>query len=159
MTNVLLIDADALRRNLTNAFGQGDRPGLLQVLADPKIDVEDVILQTEIPSFQFIPVGQTQENSTELLGGRRMAQLLSSLDDSETVVLIDSPPLLLTSEARVLADQVHHTLIVVEAGRSTATHIESALKMFDDVESTVSFVLNKAPASEAMPGKGYQYDY
>lgn len=159
ITNVLLIDADPLRRNLTKALGQENSPGLLQVLADPDLEIDDVTLQTDIQSFRFIPAGQLQDNSTELLGGRRMAELLGSLDDPETVVLMDSPPLLLTSEGRVLADRVHHTLIVVEAGRSTFANIDAVLKALDEVESTISFVLNKASASEALPEKGYYYNY
>ena len=85
--------------------------------------------------------------------------MLRSLDDPDTVVLMDSPPLLITSEGRVLADKVHHTVVVVEAGRSTAAHIEAALKLLDNVESTISFVLNKAPSSESLPEDGYYKNY
>ena len=42
-------------------------------------------------------------------------------------------------------------LVVVEAGRSTAANIESVLTMLNEYESTVSFILNKAPASESLP--------
>jgi receptor protein-tyrosine kinase len=159
LTNVLLIDADPLRRNLTTALGQDDGPGFLQVLDDPDMQIDAVTMQTDIPGFRFVPAGQLQENATELLGGRRMTEILSSLNDPDTVVLLDSPPLLLTSESRVLADKVDHTLIVVEAGRSTATNIGAVLNVLKEVESTVSFVLNKAPASEALPEKGYHYNY
>jgi len=158
MAKVLLIDGDPMRRNLSNALGQGNSPGLLQVLADTDSDVDDVTLDTDVPSLRFIPAGHMTDNVTELLGGRRMGDVLRSLDDPDTVVLIDSPPLLITSEGRVLADKVHHTVVVVEAGRSTAAHIDAALKLLDDIESTISFVLNKTPASEYLSKQGY-YNY
>ena len=88
-----------------------------------------------------------------------MGDVLGSMNDPDTVVLIDSPPLLITSEGRVLADKVHHTVVVVEAGRSTAAHIDAALKLLDDADSTISFVLNKAPASESLPEQGYYNNY
>jgi MinD-like ATPase involved in chromosome partitioning or flagellar assembly len=159
ITNVLLIDADPLRRNLSNSLGQGGSPGFLQALANPNMDIDTVTLQTDFPSLRFIPAGQIQENAPELLGRRRIAEVLGSLGDPDTVVLLDSPPLLLTSESRVLADKVDHTLIVVEAGRSTSANIDSALNVLKDAESTISFVLNKAPAFESPSEKGYYYNY
>lgn len=140
-------------------LSQENSSGLLEFLANPDMGIDTVTLQTDIPSFQFIPAGQLHKNATELLSGKRMAELLESLDDPETLVLIDSPPLLVTSEGRVLAEKTHHTLLVIEAGRSTAAHISTVLKFLDEVESTISFVLNKVSVPEARPAKGHYYNY
>ncbi|MFW2405597.1 MAG: CpsD/CapB family tyrosine-protein kinase [Gammaproteobacteria bacterium] len=162
MMKVFLIDGDPLRRNLTMALSMQDQPGLLEVLQDPSMLLEDVALQTDLPSLRFIPAGQPRPNSTELLSSRRMVEALKALDDPDTIVLLDSPPMLLTAEARVLAEQVDHTLVVVEAGSTSVANVDAVLKLLKEAEANVSFILNKAPHSSkerdaAYYGYGYGY--
>jgi hypothetical protein len=65
--------------------------------------------------------------------------------------------LLLTSEGRVLADHVHHALIVVESGKSTAAEVAQALQLLEGTPATVSMVLNKTPVRTNLRDKDYYY--
>jgi protein-tyrosine kinase len=164
MMNVILIDADPLRRNLTVALGQEDRPGLLELLVDSDVEPASMTLKTDVPSLRFLPAGQPLDNSTELLASKRLIEIMDALDDPDTLVLLDSPPVLVTAEARVLAERIKHTVVVVEAGRTTVSDVASVLKMLDEVNSSISFVLNKAPTSGSGRQAGYyhyghQYGY
>jgi len=158
LIRVVLIDGDPLRRNLTTALGMEDQPGLMELLVDPDGNPDQFALATEFPSLQFIPAGQPREDSTELLAGRRLGAVLDSIDDPDTVILLDSPPLLLTAEARVLVERANHTLVVVEAGRTSVSDMASVFKLIGEATSNVSLVLNKAPHSKTSRDAGY-YGY
>lgn len=145
MTDVLLIDADPVRHTLSSTLGCEHRTGLLELLADEQIRAADVTLQTEFPSLRFLPAGESRPDATELLASPRMGKLLRSFRDANLVVLLDSPPLALTSEARALVEHVHHVLVVVEAGRSTMTDVADMLQILQGSRASLGLVLNKAP--------------
>ncbi len=159
MTRVVLIDADPARRTLSSRLGIDECPGMLDLLAAQARDVAEVLLATDVESLYVMSAGRPRQDATELLAGPRMGQILKSFNDANTVVLLDSPPLLLSSEGRVLADQANHALVVVEAGRSTAGDVGQVLQLLKGTNVTVSLVLNKAPASGHSRYKEYYYPY
>jgi len=158
MISVLLIDGDPVRRALTQKLGVADRPGLMELLAAETPDLGAMILPTDVPSLRFLPAGQPRPDATELLAGPRMVELLRRFNDPNLVVLVDSPPMLLTSEARVLAEHVNHSLVVVESGRSTSADVTQMLDILKGSPASVSLVLNKTPAAGASRNSDY-YTY
>lgn len=159
MMRVLLVDADPVRRSLSTRFGVADRPGMLELLAGDATRPADVMLATDVESLYFLPAGLPRPDATELLASPRMAQVLKALEDPNLIVLLDSPPLLLSSEGRVLADHAHHALVVVEAGRSTASEVSNVLAVLKGSAAAVSLVLNKSPAPPAARHEEYYYSY
>lgn len=158
MLSVLLIDADPLRRTLTTRFDAQERAGLMEALANADTAIGDLILPTDVPSLRFLPAGQPRIDATELIAGPRMTEVLRSFNDPNLVVLLDSPPLLITSEARVIAEHVNHSLVVVESGRSTASDIGQILQLLQGSPASVSLILNKTPAAGASRYHDY-YSY
>ncbi|MGH8324579.1 MAG: P-loop NTPase, partial [Steroidobacteraceae bacterium] len=73
--HVLLVDADVAKPHISTLLGVPDAPGLLDVLRDPGLDVESVILQTDVPNLSFLPAGTRSEEATELLASARMEQV------------------------------------------------------------------------------------
>jgi receptor protein-tyrosine kinase len=159
MMRVLLVDADPVRRTLSTRFGVQDRPGFLDLLAGDVQRVSDVMLATDVESLYFLPAGLARPDATELMASPRTAQVLKTLEDPNLIVLLDSPPLLLSSEGRVLADYVHHALVVVEAGRSTASEVGQVLDILKGSAAAVSMVLNKTPTPGAARHEEYYYAY
>jgi len=159
LVRVILIDADPLRRSLTHALGQEARPGLMETLADVEVKPDQVTLDTELPNLRFIPCGQPTEYATELLASRRVTEALKAFDDPDTVVILDSAPLLLTSEAHALTERVDHTVVVIEAGRTTKSQVEMMLKRLSESSSSIGFMLNKAPISSKTKYQGYYHYY
>ncbi len=143
MTNVLLIDADPIRRQLSVALGLEDAPGLTDLLTDPGRELEGLLLDTELESLRFLPAGRSSTDATELMAGPRMAELLRNLEGTDRVVLFDTPPLLITSEARALVEKVNHAVIVVAAGETGAGDVKDVIKMLEPMGVSLSFVLNK----------------
>ena len=159
MTRVLLIDADPVRHSLSTRVAVDHRPGLLELLSGELPELSDVVMATDVDSLYFLPAGQARPDATELLASPRMSQILRSMQDPDLVVILDSPPLLLSSEGRVLADHVHHALVIVEAGRSTAGDVGNVLHLLKGSAAAVNLVLNKTPLPGSARYKDYYYPY
>ena len=149
---VLLVDGDVPKSDITRMLSLGDRPGLMDVLADVKLHPADVIVRTDIPNLSVVPVGRRDPLVAELFGSRRMECVLEELGghDSRRLLVFDSAPLLATAEARALASHVGQIVVVVAAGRTQQTELGSALQDLDGTQY-IGLVLNMSqlPASES----------
>jgi receptor protein-tyrosine kinase len=154
-TSVLLVDADVVRPDVMGRLGVQAGTGLLDLLADPRIDLSDVLLQTNVPKLAILPPGTPSSRATELLASPATERLLDELCDRYGVVVFDAPPLLVTTEAGVLASRVGQVLLVVEAKRTPRNAVEQAFAAVAQCPVVMS-VLNKGP--EPMPYNGYR-DY
>lgn len=159
--SAILIDADVIKPTLSAAFGAAGRFGLTDLLNDTGSAVTDALLGTNFGAVKFLPAGKRCENATELLASRRMADVIAELARlyPDHLVILDTPPLLMTTEAQVLADVADQILFVVESGVSTHEGVQSALRLVD-ADKPVNLVLNKASgiAGRELLG-GYQYGY
>jgi len=101
---VLLIDADAPKARVSEVFGIRAQPGLLDALADQSLDVESLVGRTSVPGLEILPAGRFVEGATELLASARMGQIAARLTgrNPRRLVLLESAPLLVSSEARLL---------------------------------------------------------
>jgi capsular exopolysaccharide synthesis family protein len=120
---VLLIDANFRRPHLQTVFPQPEaggseagRPefGLSSLLAG-LCGSEDVIKANVIDGLDLIESGPLPRNPAELLGSRRMGQMIADYRSKYDYVIIDSPPVLLVSDATVLANQADGALLVFNA--------------------------------------------
>jgi protein-tyrosine kinase len=155
--SVLLVDADVAKPHISTIFGVNKEPGLLDVLRDESLDVESVILPTNVPRLSVLPAGTLSETATELLASDRMHRVIARFGSfaSNRIVLLDSPPLLLTSESRVLANLVGQIVMVVCAGRTPQRAVFDALELLGD-DRPVGLVLNQ---SDERSGSSYRYEY
>ena len=117
-------------------------------------DFEDVILRTDIPSLYLLPAGNRHLEATEILRSERTASLLAALaSEPRRIVLIDSPPLLVTSEAGVLTSLAGHVIVVVKASETPQQVVEQAIATIAE-DKPVSLVLNQVVS---MPDHHYGY--
>jgi exopolysaccharide/PEP-CTERM locus tyrosine autokinase len=142
--NVLLVDADVAKPHISRAFGLDGAPGLIDLLVNERAEVADVLVRTDLNDIQILPAGRRQPQATELLASDRMSEIVKELATrySDRMVLLDSPPLLLTSEAQALTGQVGQILVVVEAGKSLQRSLDQMLEALDPTKA-VNLVLNK----------------
>lgn len=141
---VLLVDGDVAKGHISELFELGAEPGLLDVLTDLDTHPESVVVSTDVAGLSILPRGTRQAGATELLASDRMRQVLHSLaaTDPARLIILDSPPLLLTTESRALASLVGQIVVVVKAG-STARHVvEQALDALEGHEN-ISLILNQ----------------
>lgn len=151
--SVLLVDADVVRPSVMSRLGVEAELGMLDVLTKPSLDLSEVLMRTNIPKLSLLPAGRPTDQSTELLASVAMERLLADLADryADRIVIFDGPPLLATSESRVLAARMGQVLMVVQAQKTAQSSVARA---FADVEAceTVWCVLNKAASQRASAG-------
>jgi receptor protein-tyrosine kinase len=144
---VLLVDSDMLRASLSNFFNVYPGLGLVDFLVQGTIPLSEVLVSTDIPSLTLLPAGNTHHLSTELLSSMNMRIFAQELSKrySDRIIIFDSPPLLHTTESRVLSHLVGQIVMVVEAERTSQTQFSEALSLLEDLNETTSIgiVLNK----------------
>jgi receptor protein-tyrosine kinase len=156
---VLLIDADVAKPDVTARLGVEAEKGLIDVLLDDGLTLPDVLLRTDIPKLTLLPSGGRHVHSTELLASERMRQLVLELSTryADRIVIFDSPPLLLTNEARVLASLLGQIVLVTEESRTPQHAVKEAVDLLDTNE-IVGIVMNKG--ARKADGEGYRsYGY
>lgn len=142
---VLLVDADVARPSIPHRLGLSPGKGLLDLLSDPSVQLAECLLRTNIDKFTVLPAGTPHARSTELLASEAMSRLVADLTHRypDRVVIFDTPPLLASSESRVLATYLGQVLFVVEADRTAQATINEALSTIESCP-VVMTVLNKA---------------
>lgn len=155
--SVVLVDGDVPKPHVTETFGLKDEPGLFDVLLDATLPLESVIVPTDMEGLSILPVGRRSESATEVLASARMRQVMASLEQShpQALIVVDSPPILLTSEARVLASLFGQVLLVVRAGSTPQQAVLEALEIVGN-GPRVGLVLNQA-VHEGPSGNYYGY--
>ena len=154
---VLLVDADVARPSLLRTLGVPAQRGLMDILLDDKLDVSDVLLRTNVDTLSILPAGISTPRATELLASSTMSTLVNEIANRypDRVVIFDSPPLLLTSESRVLAGHMGQIVMVVAAQSTTQHAVKEALHKLDGCQN-VNLIYNK---TRDIPGIEETYDY
>jgi len=155
-STVLLIDGDVAHPSLPSMLGVSNAPGLLDLLTGRDIDVADALVRTNVEKLSILPAGSRHRRSTELLASEQMANLLRELASrySDRIIIFDSPPLLATTEARVLATHMGQIIMVVAADSTSQNVVNNALATIDSCE-IVLMLLNKAHQSDVGTYYGY----
>jgi protein-tyrosine kinase len=156
--SVLLVDGDVQKSDVSRVLGIRDERGLLDAFAQETIDVESLILRTNLPGLTLLASGTRSEGATELLSSKRMVDLTASLvsRNPNRIVLMDAPPLLMASEARALLKIAGQVVLVVRAGKTPRPALLDALRMFDE-HQPVGLILNEAQPSLVQGYYGYGY--
>ena len=116
---VLLIDADLRKPTISQRLKlpASDQPGLSRFLSDVTVSPEDCVQRVpEIAGLDVIPVQEIPPFPSELLGQGRLEQLLKWSRDHYDYVLIDTPPVLLVTDALIVATHCDTLLVVVRIG-------------------------------------------
>ncbi|MBS0377900.1 MAG: AAA family ATPase [Proteobacteria bacterium] len=154
--SVLLVDADGARARISEVLKIRQQQGLLDALADESIDVESLVMRTDVRGLEVLPAGHFIDSSTELIASGRMAQVAVRLaaHNPRRLVLLDSAPLLVSSDARVLMRTPGQIVLVVRAGVTPRRAIMDAVSQVDK-QKLQGLVVNQV---RDVPGEDY-YGY
>ena len=147
---VLLLDADMRKPRMHDLFSCTSQPGLSDILKGTA-KLEDSIRQHDsVASLFLIPAGSGTRGPAELLCSNQFDQLLNILTQKYDLVISDSPPILLVTEARVLSEKFDATLAVIRAGKTTRTVLASLSTVLELSGSrAVGLVLNGVDTNSA----------
>lgn len=162
---VLLIDADVARPAVLDRLGLPPSPGLLDLLTNPSLAMSDVMLRTNIERLTIMPAGAPHAHATELLASEGMSAMLEELSTryADRVIVFDAPPLLASTESRVLATRMGQVVVVVESGKTPHHAVAESMAALEACPIVLP-VLNKASDSQvgsyygAYGGYGTEYD-
>lgn len=155
---VLLVDADVAKPQLSKLLGLGEARGLLDALRQPELDVESLIHPTDLPTLSVLSAGTSGDDATELLSSASMDRLAQDLgrNDPRRIVVLDSPPLLQTTESSALAHVAGQIVVVVRAESTPQPVLVDALKILDG-HPALSLILNQSMRS--VTSEYYYYGY
>ena len=158
--NVVLLDVDLRRPNIHEFFELPNDRGLVDLISG-RAAIGDVLRNKTDRKVGLITSGEPPTNPTELLSSRKMDQLLSTLQETADVVIIDGPPFIV-ADAMVMASKVDGVLLVVRPGhtrRNLARGAADQLKLAG--ARVVGVVLNRIPlrGADYYAGKSYAYGY
>jgi protein-tyrosine kinase len=154
---VLLIDADVARPSVLRTLGLPAQRGLMDILLDDKLELADVMLRTNVDTLSILPAGTSTPRATELLASQTMSTFVYEIANRypDRIVIFDSPPLLLTSEAHVLATHMGQIVLVVESETTTQHAVKESLRQLEGC-TNVNLIYNK---TREFPGIEETYDY
>ena len=154
---VLLVDADLLRPSLNDVLGFKEKKGLSDYLSGNVSSLSEVLLTTNIPKLTLLPAGTQHHLTSELFSSELMDDLFCELSErySDRIIIIDSPPVLRTNEANILAKKVGQIVFVIEQNRTTQAEVKNALAQFDK-NSVIGIVMNKSRSNDSSD-YGYYY--
>jgi exopolysaccharide/PEP-CTERM locus tyrosine autokinase len=155
---VMLVDADVARPSVPRMLGFTSGAGLLDIL-ESSADMSSVLLRTNVEKLTILPSGTPHPRATELLASDAMSQLLDEIATryADRIIIFDSPPLLATTEARVLAALMGQIVMVVAADSTSQHAVSQALGTIENCE-IVLMMLNKASRTDVGTYYGYYAD-
>jgi exopolysaccharide/PEP-CTERM locus tyrosine autokinase len=156
---VLLIDGDFAKPTVLSTLGIEGPMGLMDALADTSIDVETLVIKTDVGNLSVLPSGKYTNEATELIAADRTRVILERLAaQPNRIVIFDSPPALAASPASVLAYHVGQVLLVVRADKTGEAELRDAVLLLGGCEE-IQLLLNGARFAPNARRFGSYYGY
>ena len=152
---VIVADCDLRRSGLHSLFGLDDHPGITTMILEE--EMQPPLQPTMVPNLHLVASGPLPPNPAELLASERMARVVAQLKEQADVVLFDSPPVGVVSDAAVLAARVDGVLFVVDAGRTRRDAAREAKEQLERVGARLLGVILNNVKPERAP-RGYVAD-
>ena len=154
---VLLVDADVVKPGLGRTLGMHDKVGLVEYLNGDINSLSEILLATNINNLTVLPAGKTHHLSHELLASNAMSDLAEEMSSRypDRIIIFDSPPILVTSEAKVLSQLLGQIVLVVEQDKTSQSAVKDALALLD--QSKMSGVILNKTKSSSEGYYGYYY--
>ena len=153
---VVVIDSDMRRPRIASLLKIPPTSEGLSTFLTGQSTVDNVLVETQIPSLFAIPCGPIPPNPAELMSSAPMRDLLEELQKRFEYVLLDSPPVLHVTDAQILATQVDAVILVTHGGRTPREFTSHAkVNLLRVNANVIGVVLNNVDFNNA----GYDYYY
>ncbi len=155
----VIVDCDLRKPRIHKIFGHQRQPGLTNYLTGGAA-LEEILLRTEIPHLMVIPSGPPSPSPNNLLNSEMFKNLLAHLRERFVHVIIDTPPILGFSDARIVSVKVDGALLVT---RFNATHkraVRLAMQLLGQINAPLmGGVVNCVDGSAGKYGAYHYYNY
>jgi polysaccharide biosynthesis transport protein len=159
---VILLDCDMRNPRVHRILGLENMNGMSTFLSGNS-DLSSMIQQSEIPNLFAVSAGRIPPNPAELLGSPRMKQGLALLDEYFDHVVIDSPPVLSVTDARIISSLVDGVVLVIKGGETPKEAVQRTKRLLHEVHAhVIGTLLNNVDVRSAdyyYYSKYYHYGY
>ncbi len=153
---VCVVDADLRKPRQQEVFSISNNTGLTNSLMNPTT-VTNNLKRTQYENLSILTSGPVPPNPSEMLGSEAMLALMDQLDKEFDLVLYDTPPVGMVTDAAVVAQKMDGVILVCSAGETDIKGAEYAKKLLSNVDARIlGVVLNKIPVHQ---GGYYKYHY
>jgi polysaccharide biosynthesis transport protein len=159
---VLLVDCDIRRPRIHGLFQLPRAPGLMELLRtsnDPDSPQPRAIRETPVARLSVLTCGALPVNAANLLSGTRMRVLLGELQEQFDIIVLDTPPVLATADASIVASLTDGVLLVVRAGTTDRNAAQRAYQQLANVGARVVGTVLNDPGGEVAKEGDYYYPY
>ncbi len=152
---VLLIDADMRNGHLAYYFGQPNRGGLSEVLKGA-MRPHDVLRRTSVEGLTLMSCGSRITNPAGLLMRRNFREILQQFSQEYDLVIVDTPPFLVVTDAAIIAGDAGATVLVLRSGMQSEEEIAETVRKLERSEARVAgAVFNAIPPTRSHRYYGY----
>lgn len=155
---VLLIEGDIRRRVFGQYLKTEQKDGIVSVLTGTK-SFDDVVIHDDLLDADVLLGDKGQANAADIFSSERFANLLNDLRRRYDIIIIDTPPVLIVPDARVIAQNVDATVFVVRWDRTSREQVQGALREFESVGKPVSGLVLNQINPRGMKRYGYGNNY
>lgn len=139
----ILIDCDQRRSRQHNLFNLSNEKGLSDLLVG-NIEFSEAVQKTEIPNLNIITAGTNPPNPSELVSSEKMKNFIEDLKDSYDYIILDTPPVVIVTDAQLLATFADGCVLVVASAGVEKAEAIKAKELLEKVNARIlGVVLNK----------------
>ena len=150
---VILVDADLRRPTLHTIFGLANDAGLTTMMMDDAALASPPLIKTDVDGLSVLTSGPLPPNPAEVMGSRRMEEIIAALAERADQVLFDTPPVVAVTDAAVLATKVDGVVLVVSAGHTRRDHARTAVQRLQQINARlVGAVLTNVQVDTGLKG-------
>ncbi len=150
---VILVDADLRRPTLHRIFGLPNEMGLTTMMRDEEALAAPPLQATGVEGLSVLTSGPLPPNPADLMGSRRMEEVIAALSERADQVLFDTPPVVAVTDAAVLATKVDGVLLVIGAGKTRRDQARAAVQRLEQINARlVGAVLTNAEMGATFKG-------
>ncbi len=150
---VILVDADLRRPTLHQLFGLPNESGLTTMMRDEEALAVPPLQATGVEGLSVLTSGPLPPNPADLMGSRRMEEVIAALAERADQVLFDTPPVVAVTDAAVLATKVDGVLLVIGAGKTRRDQARAAVQRLEQINARlVGAVLTNAEMGTTFKG-------
>jgi tyrosine-protein kinase Etk/Wzc len=153
----LLVDTDLRRPVIHKVFDCPRDQGVTSYLSGATDDFNSLIQETAIENLSLVTSGVLPPNPSELLGSKRMTDLVAQLEEEWDMVLFDSPPLVAVTDATMISKEIDQIVMVVKVGQTDKRAFDHTVASLRNVNAPLGGVILNAVTSKNSYGSYYYY--
>lgn len=157
---ILLIDGDLRRATAGKFFTtySNRAAGLSTLLSNLRSEPSGAIQSTQVKGLDFLPAGPIPPNPSELLNSNRLNEIFRQLEEQYDYIIVDSPPLLVVTDAQIFSSKVDGVILVVRENRTKRNNLVKCKTLLKRSNARlIGFVYNGAKSVSAGNYKYYKY--